>query len=68
MSYTDSQSVSHMTTFTYGPDSFMVKQVEDNVETRFVVSGGLVLQERDSSNAVQRAYVGTLNQAYSFST
>jgi RHS repeat-associated protein len=50
-------SASHSATFTYGYDGFLVKQVVDGVETRFVNAGGLCMQERNSSNTVTRVFV-----------
>ncbi len=47
----------HHTDFYYSADGFLARQVVDGVETRFVRSGYSLLQERDGSNNVNRAYV-----------
>ena len=57
ITYVDSSSVSHTARFFYGFDGFMYRQIVNGTETRFVSSGGLVLQERDVNNAVTRSYV-----------
>jgi YD repeat-containing protein len=60
--YTDSQSVTHRTEYTYGGDSllYQIKKLEDGtpVSTRRIVRAGfLPIQERDENNVVIREYV-----------
>ena len=44
-------------TYTYDPLAQRVKKVADGVETRYIVAGGTVLAEMDSSNNITAYYV-----------
>ena len=52
----DQRLGSHSYAFTYNADGALAKQVVDGVETRFVLDGFNVLEERNASNAVTRSF------------
>ncbi|GAK54248.1 YD repeat protein [Candidatus Moduliflexus flocculans] len=66
LTYKDGKNITQAFQYTYSGDGLpaIVKRLENGVvkeETRFVRDGGLIIQERNASNAVTRQYAWGLN-------
>jgi RHS repeat-associated protein len=62
ISFSDSDGIHHLTKYSYGHDSFIVRieKREDTVlvsDTRIIRNGKLAIQERDADNSVLREYL-----------